>query len=55
MAQVLIACPTTGDLVPTGIDADDLDELITIHMLVRCLACGGDHIWRANEAVLAAA
>lgn len=55
MPQVLISCPTTGDLVPTGIHLESLEELNEQpeHLLVACPICGRDHEWMASEAVLA--
>jgi hypothetical protein len=50
---VLIACPTTYDLVPTGVHVADLAELNGEYVLAACVSCGGDHRWRPLEAVLA--
>jgi len=51
MSLVLIACPATGDLVPSGLAVATLDELDdSPHFLVGCLACGGDHVWERWEA-----
>jgi len=54
--QVLIACPTTGDLVPTGIDVESLEELNEVpqRLLISCPVCGRDHEWTPVEGVLAA-
>jgi hypothetical protein len=49
---VLISCPQTGDLVPTGVTADVLDNLPSVNVLNGCPACGGDHDWRRDEAVI---
>ena len=49
---VLIVCPQTGDLVPTGATADVLDELPPVNVLNGCRDCGGDHQWRRDEAVI---
>jgi hypothetical protein len=49
---VLIICPQTGDLVPTGVTADVLDELPAVNVLIGCPSCGGDHEWGRNEAVI---
>ena len=49
---VLITCPRTGDLVPTGVTADVLDELPAVNVLNGCAECGGDHEWRRDEAVI---
>lgn len=55
MPEILIPCPVSGDLVPTGVPRDQLDPLITIYVLVGCQACGDEHMWIARDAVLAAA
>ena len=52
MTPVFIACPETLDLVPTGVDADTLDELAPINSLLDCPSCSHDHEWTAAEAVL---
>jgi hypothetical protein len=54
MAPVLIMCPTTGDLVPTGENVQSLDELAAEeHLLIACSDCGRDHQWTAVDALLA--
>jgi hypothetical protein len=50
---VLIACPVTYDLVPTGVHVADLAELNGQNLLAACVSCGGEHRWRPLEAVLA--
>ena len=54
MPPVLIACPVTGDLVPTGETVASLDELEGEHLLIACSDCGRDHEWTRAEAVFAA-
>ena len=49
---MLITCPETGDLVPTGVTADVLDELPSVNLLNGCRDCGGDHEWTRDEAVI---
>ena len=49
---VLIACPETGELVPTGVTADVLDELPAVNVLIGCQSCGGDDEWGRSEAVI---
>ena len=49
---MLITCPQTGELVPTGATADVLDELPAVNVLNGCAECGGDHEWRRDEAVI---
>ena len=55
MPQVLIACPTSGDLVPTGVDVVTLEQVYDEpgHHLNPCSVCGRDHEWNREEAVLA--
>lgn len=51
--QVLIACPTTGDLVPSGLKVASVDELDdNPQFLVGCLACGANHVWAKWEATV---
>jgi hypothetical protein len=53
MPLVLIACPETWSLVPSGLTAASVDELDdTPQFLVGCLACGGNHVWEKWEATV---
>jgi hypothetical protein len=54
MAAVLIACPESGGLVPTGVNVRDLDELDAENVLIDCPDCGLDHPWTKFDAVLPA-
>ena len=42
MAQILTECPVSGGLVPTSVDAENLDDLPLDNVLVGCPACGRD-------------
>ena len=56
MPPVLIACPVTNDLVPTGLHANgpgDLDHLPDENLLIACSDCGRDHEWTHQDAVVA--
>ena len=56
MPPILITCPSTEDLVPTGQHADSAQELEELHgrfTLLGCPQCGRDHAWTATDAVLA--
>lgn len=56
MPPILIMCPFTEDLVPTGQHADSADELEALQgrfTMLACPECGRDHVWTATEAVLA--
>ena len=58
MPAVLTTCPTSGDLIPTGIVVDDADEIHALDedsLLVACPNCGRDHWWTPQEAVVAPA
>lgn len=55
MPAVLIMCPITESLVPTGLhvrDWRDLDELPDENWLGACSECGRDHDWMPRDAVL---
>ncbi len=53
MRSVLVTCPTTGDLVPTGVDTVDLRELDDrAYLLLDCLGCGRDHVWLRTDATI---
>lgn len=51
---VLITCPSSGELVPTGVLASALDELPAFNVLVGCDRCGEDHEWTRGDAVITA-
>jgi len=54
MPPVQVSCPTTGDLVPTGVTAMNLEELGDAKLLlIACPECGRDHEWTRDDAVLA--
>ena len=55
MANVMIKCPNTGKLVPTGIgsDAQSFESSEMKEMtLGNCPACGDDHVWNKEDAQL---
>jgi hypothetical protein len=54
MAAVLISCPETGGLVPTGANARNLEDLDAENLLIDCPDCGLDHPWTNVDAVLSA-
>ena len=49
---VLVGCPLTGEMVPTGYWADSLEELEPFNQLIECPACGDDHDWSPMQAEL---
>lgn len=55
MPPVLITCPITDDLIPAGVEVDDLVELESDNLLTACPVCGRDHGWTPADAVLAVA
>ena len=52
--QVLITCPITESLIPTGVRVTTPDELEDDNLLIACPECGRDHEWTRKEAVLSA-
>lgn len=53
MHSVLIACPRTLELVPTGFEAEGEDDLQAENILYDCPSCSGDHPWTPADAILA--
>jgi len=54
MAKVMIKCPTTGKLVPTGVEMDQA-SFETAQLAdngIRCPACGESHVWNKEDAQL---
>lgn len=54
MANILIKCPKTGELVRTGInmDPESLRSSSVSGAQMTCSECGGVHTWGSKEAVL---
>jgi hypothetical protein len=55
MAKVMIKCPEKGKLVFTGVVGDKvfLERLqIKQNKMARCSACGKEHLWTKDDAVL---
>jgi hypothetical protein len=55
MPPILIACPVSGNLIPTGSEANRLGEASKPGVVLDCPDCGQDHEWDARDAVFAAA
>jgi hypothetical protein len=54
MCTVLVACPTTGKPVSTGIETDraSFERLPNVLSRSRCPHCGIEHQWWTREAWL---
>jgi hypothetical protein len=54
MPALMVTCPVTGKIVPTGIEieAEDLRALPRIAAPVYCAACGEKHFWTRDDAML---
>jgi hypothetical protein len=54
MSMLMIRCPRTGQVVPTGIETDphSLRELPDILVYTTCPYYGTDHAWWPDEAWL---
>jgi len=56
MPRVMIRCPNTKKLVPTGFamekNAFDNPTFDLTNNTVHCPACGKDHTWSKRDAVL---
>ena len=54
MPQVLISCPITRELIPTGVHVVSLEDVERQeNLLIACPECGRDHEWKREDAVLA--
>ena len=56
MPRVMIKCPNTQKLVPTGMamDKSSFDSSTLTNNTVHCSACGKNHTWSKSEAILEA-
>jgi hypothetical protein len=54
MPALMVTCPTTARIIPTGIEieAEDLRLLPRIAAPVHCPACGEKHFWTRDDAML---
>jgi len=53
LTQVLISCPNSGELVPTGEYALAIEDLTpSPYVLGRCPGCDGSHDWSRENAIL---
>jgi hypothetical protein len=54
MAALMVTCPITGRVVPTGIEieAEVLRLLPRVAAPVYCPACGEKHFWTRDDAML---
>jgi hypothetical protein len=53
--EIVIPCPTTGELIQTGVDVlyGNLDTIPDQPMMVaKCPACGQPHTWSRSTALL---
>jgi hypothetical protein len=53
MGVIMIACPSTGRAVSTGIETMEVDRLPTVIATTVCPACGRVHEWTKHDAWLA--
>jgi hypothetical protein len=51
-AAVMIECPRSRSLVPTGLHVLSIDELTSTSLVLDCPDCGRDHSWGPADAVL---
>jgi hypothetical protein len=52
MPRIVIRCPTTGTVVPTGLTTEQIkfNSLAGITMPVECPACHRLHQWKRKDA-----
>ena len=55
MGRVMIKCPKTGEMIPTGISMDE-ESFRNSRTLqggrVQCPECGAIHTWSASDAIV---
>jgi hypothetical protein len=53
MPRLMIMCPDTKKLIPTGLSMDkhSFDASTLEDNTVRCPACGKDHTWSKSDVV----
>ena len=54
MPRVLIECPETGELIPTGVELKE-EEFAASNLRnkrVDCPECGRTHVWQIEDAIL---
>ena len=54
MTAIMIRCPNTGRVIPTGVEADPFTFIHIPDVLSRskCPVCGAQHVWWVREAWL---
>ena len=54
MNALMIKCPKTGQLIPTGIETDELSLRLTDNVTSRawCRHCNDEHEWQTQDAFL---
>ncbi len=55
MGRVMIKCPKTGEMIPTGISMDEessRSSRILEGGRVECPECGAIHVWSKSDAVV---
>lgn len=54
MGKVVIKCPTTGKVIPTGMASDksSFESSQFVNNIARCPACGQKHVWNKADAWL---
>jgi hypothetical protein len=55
MGVIMIACPSTGRAVSTGIETMEVEGLPTVIATTVCPVCGRVHEWTKHDAWLAEA
>ena len=54
MGAIWIRCPTTGELVSTGmsLEPESFYRSVLTGNSVKCPHCGATHIWSKDEAII---
>ena len=50
LRRLMMVCPETGSPTDTGRELTAIPSPGRSHLLVDCLECGQDHLWRLEDA-----
>jgi endogenous inhibitor of DNA gyrase (YacG/DUF329 family) len=49
MTFLMVKCPSSGQIVATGIETDGIDRLPKVGTRMPCPLCGQEHFWTSRD------
>jgi len=49
MTFLMVKCPSSGQIVATGIETDGIDRLPKVGTRMLCPLCGQEHFWTSRD------